>query len=119
MKIIVDTNFLIYSLRFKIDIVSELRGHSVFVLSRVIKELEWLSRKKSQDSMYAKLALSLIKRKSFKRLKSIEKTTDMSLVAYSKKGYAIATQDREIIKNVKRHGGKLIYLRQKKYVVFE
>ena len=101
MKIILDTNFLMTALRFKVDIFSELKGNELFVITNIISELEKLSKGNSKDVKYAKLSLEMVKRKGLKVLTSKEKNTDKSLVEYSKKGYAIATQDRplkEIIK---------------------
>ena len=118
MKIIPDTNFLISASKFKIDIFSELRGNDLFTLDTVIKELEKISLGKSKDSISAKVALELIKKKGLKVLKSKEKETDLSLLSYAKKGYVIATQDKTLRSKLKKTGKKIIFIRQKKYVVF-
>jgi rRNA-processing protein FCF1 len=118
MKIIFDTNFLMDSVKFKIDIFSELSGNELFTLDKVITELKEISKGKSRDALIARLSLDLTKRKGLKILKSKERTADSSLLIYGKEGYAIATQDKVLKDEIKRLGGKVIYIRQKKYVVF-
>ena len=119
MKIILDTNFLIDCIRFKIDIESELIGNEMFVLESIVFEIEKITKRGTKESSLAKIALDFIKRKGLKVLKSKEKNTDVSLLKYNKQGYAIATQDRILKNKLKKGGGKVIYIRQKKYVVFE
>jgi len=116
MKIILDTNFLVSSIKFKIDIFSELKGNELFVLDNVIKELEKICEGKGKDSISAKLALKLLKTKKIEILKDKKKHTDDSLIYYGKKGYIIATQDIKLKKKLKKKRVKFIYLRQKKYV---
>lgn len=105
--------------QFKVNIFLELKGNKLFTLDTVITELKRISKGKGKNSLAAKVALNLIKRKALKVLKSKEKITDVSLLKYSKKGYAIATQDKILKDKLKRGGGNVIYIRQKKYVVFE
>ncbi len=119
MRIILDTNFLIDCIRFKIDLESELRGNELFVLDSIIFEIEKITKRGTKESSLAKLALDYIKRKHLKILKPKEKNTDLSLLNYSKKGYAMATQDKVLKNKIKKAGGKLIFIRQKRYVVFE
>jgi rRNA-processing protein FCF1 len=119
MKIILDTNFLISSINFKVDVFSELRGNDIFTLDNVIEELKKISTGKGKDSISARIALKLIKRKGLKILKSKEKETDLSLLNYGKRGYVIATQDLNLKNKLKKIRAKFIYIRQKKYVMIE
>ena len=119
MKIILDTNFLIDCIRFKIDVKSELAGNELFVLDSIVFEIEKITKRRTKESSLAKLALDYIKRKDLKTFKSKEKNTDMSLLNYSKKGYVIATHDRVLKNKIKKIGKKVIFIRQKRYVVFE
>lgn len=105
MKIILDTNILIYIIKFKVNI-SQLKEHQLYTLEPVKKEL------KSLDSLEAKIALELTK--DLKVLKS-KGNVDNLLIKYGKKGYIIATQDKELRKRLKEENCKTIYLRQKKY----
>ena len=111
MKIMLDTSFLITALKYKIDIVSELRGHELYTNTNVIRELEGLSKGKGKNAIFARIALGQTKK--FKILAPKIKDTDKSLVNYSKNAYIIATQDRQL----KKHLKKSIYIRQKKYLV--
>jgi rRNA-processing protein FCF1 len=118
MKILLDTNFLIDIVRFKIDF-SELKGNELFVLDSVLEELEEISEKNSKDSVSARIALELVEGKGLKILKSKERQADLSLLEHSKKGYVIATQDVKLKRKLRKVGAKIAYIRQKKYVIFE
>jgi len=119
MKVILDTNFLIDCLRFKIDLKSELSGDELFVLDSVIFEIGKIAKRGTKESSLAKLALEFIARNNFKILETGKKDTDKSLIEYSKKGYAIATHDKALKNKLKKLGAKLLYIRQKKYLVVD
>jgi len=118
MKILLDTNFLVDVIRFKIDL-SELKGDELFLDEAVVKELKRISRRNDKDSVSAKLSLVMLQTKGLKILKSKEKEADLSLLEHAKAGYAVATQDLELKKKLKKIGAKIIYIRQRKYVVKE
>ena len=117
MKIILDTNALMAITQFKIDLFSQLRGHEIYTVNTVIRELEKLGKGTSKRAKAAQLAIGMIKRKHLKVLKSKEKSADKSLILYAKRGYIIATQDRILRKKIKDQGGQAIYIRQRKYVI--
>lgn len=119
MKIILDTNFLVDCIRFKIDIKSELAGNEVFLTDQIVSEIDKITKRGTKESGLAKLALDYIKREGLKILKSKENNTDLSLLNYSKKDYAIATHDKVLKNKIKKAGGRIIFIRQKRYVVFE
>ncbi len=119
MKIILDTNFVIDAIRFKIDIFSELEGNELFVLDSLENELKIVEKRGTNDSKLASLARRMIGAKDLKTLKSKEKQTDKSLEFYAQQGYAIATNDSLLRNLIKEKGGKVLYIRQKKYVVIE
>lgn len=119
MKVVLDTNFLIDSVRFKIDIMTELAGNELFVLDENIREIGKLAGTKSKEAPLAKLALAFIAGGKIGVLKSPDKVTDQSLVEYAKQGYAIATHDRILKDKVKAAGSKVVFIRQKKYVDME
>ena len=118
MKIILDTNFLIDCIRFKIDIKSELAGNDLFVLDSVIFEIGKIAKRGTKESSLAKLALEFIAKNNLKLLETGKKDVDESLLAYSK-NYTIATHDRVLKNKLKKLGAKLIYVRQKKYLVVD
>lgn len=91
-----------------------MRGNEFFVLSSVLTELKKISAGKSKRAEFAKIALQIAK--SFKTIKTAKsRSVDSLLLDYGKKGFVIATQDKELQKKLKTAGGRYIYLRQKKY----
>ena len=81
MKILLDTNFLVYCAKQKIDYINEInnlvRGkYELIIITPVIQELKNLMQtaKKYSDKEAAKLALQLIKLNKLKILK-VEKNT--------------------------------------------
>ncbi len=113
-KIIIDTNIWIYAAKYKIDLFSEFLGEEIFVTKSIINELENIMKKNSENKLYAKIALDLIKNKNVKILDE-EGYTDDLLIKLGKEGYKIATEDSELIERLKKEGIKGYFLRQKKY----
>jgi rRNA-processing protein FCF1 len=118
MRIIVlDTNFLIDVIRFKIDLDELdklfLTPFELFTLDSVIRELEKISNTKSQESKYAKVALELSKIKKIKILK-VRENPDKAILSLANKNIVVATNDIELRKKLKRLGIKTIYLKSKK-----
>jgi rRNA-processing protein FCF1 len=114
-KILLDTNFLIDNLKWKVGAFRSFRGRDVSTIEPVIHELEKLV----SSSIYAKLALAQIKTKGLKVLKTKQTSADPALLFLSKKGYIIATHDKLLKQKIKKSRGQVTYIRQKKYVVFE
>lgn len=108
--IILDTNFLVYCAKFKIDLFSEINRicnfpYKLAVLNKTIEELEKINPKE----------LKLIKKfiEKFTVLKSKENYVDKELIRLSKEGFIIATQDLELKKQLNT---PIIIIRQKKYL---
>jgi len=114
MKILLDTNFLMAVTQFKIDIFKELRGHELYTIQPVIKELNKHAKRKGIKGLSAKISLELIKKKNIKILRVLGNADNM-LVKYSIK-YAVATQDIALRKRLK---GTKMYIRQRKYIVIQ
>ncbi|MBI2543136.1 MAG: PIN domain-containing protein [Candidatus Aenigmarchaeota archaeon] len=119
MEIVLDTNFLIDLVKFKIDldaiyqIIPE--PHSLSTLNSVLSELSQISKQKTKSGGYAKLALKVIEQNNIKILK-FQGSADMLLVQLAKEGMTIATNDTKLRKEIKSLGKKTIYLKAKKYV---
>ena len=114
LKFLLDTNFLMIPVQFKVDVFDELKNFGkgeVYTLDLVIEELKKLKR--------AKLILELIKKKEVKVLKSNLKSVDTQLFDLAKKGYIVCTQDKKLRKKLRENGFKVVYLRQKKYLIME
>ncbi|HLC51456.1 MAG TPA: PIN domain-containing protein [archaeon] len=109
-KVVLDTNFLIYCVRYKINFFDEMEDHELYLVEPVLREVEKISKGKSKNAPFARVALRMIK--DMEILKSDLKADD-SLVFYSKKGYAVATQDKELQKRCK---DEVFFVRQKKFI---
>ena len=118
MRVLLDTNFLIDLIRFKIDLneMTDLIGaHQLIILSSVERELTKISQGKSNAASYAKLAQSLIKEHNMEILKSGERP-DNAMVKLAGGNAIAATNDTELRKRLKALGRKTIYLKSKKHL---
>jgi len=110
-KVIIDTNFLVECIRFKIDLFSEIDRlliyHELFILDRALEEL---SRIKIKERALLKKFLEkfkIIDTSSYSNLGVDDIITKLS------EDYVIATQDKELKRRLK---GQKIIIRQKKYL---
>lgn len=121
MKVILDANFLLIPGQFKVDIFRELEKFGkpeFYTTDAVIRELEKLSETKKKDSGAATLALNLIKEKSVIVLEAKDKNTDREIErSAAENNFIVCTQDTELIKKLKQERIRVIFLRQKKYLV--
>ena len=124
-RILVDTNFLLIPIRFKVDIftvsadaVNDLT--EFYVSSRVLEEIRFL-KEKSKPSFVKELRLAetfagqciLIEDPS-------DGEVDDSLVSLAlRKGMVLGTSDAELRRKASAAGVKVIYLRQKSYLVLD
>ena len=108
MKIILDTNFLIYCAKEKLDYIEAIRdllneNYELVVPEQVIKELEKLKGDKlkkvsGRDKAGADLALQLLKVNKIKNIKPVGKNVDEAIVNLAKKDNKniVCTLDREM-----------------------
>ncbi len=107
-KVILDTNFLLTAIKFKIDIFSQLQEYDVYILDKTLDELK---NKKNE-----KLAKELLKKYNVKIIKTMSnKNVDDLLLEFN--DYIIATQDKELKEKLKKAKISTISLRQKKYLI--
>lgn len=113
-KIILDTNFLIDLMKFRIELdeIEDLliEPYELLTISSVIEEL------KKIDSKNAKLALKLVELKNIGILKTKEKDADMAILNLADKNSVVATNDINLRKKLKALSIKTIYLRAKKHL---
>jgi|TARA_Y100000310_G_scaffold195762_1_gene195801 rRNA-processing protein FCF1 len=108
MKTILDTDFLINVIKNKINI-EEIRNPSI--IDKTIDELKKINNSNS------KMAIKLIKLKKFKTIKTKkDKIVDDLILENIKKGDLVATQDKNLKKELKGKQIKVITIRQKKYI---
>ena len=117
MKIIVDTNILLDSVKFGVDIFHDLAELGTPVTTDFcVEELKRLDRKE------ANLALRIIKHAKIKIINTSKllqqvKPVDEKIVEIAKlTNSAVATNDKELIKRLKMNKIKVFRLRQKKYL---
>ncbi len=118
MRVLLDTNFLIDAVKFKIDLreIDELVGkNELAVLSSVVRELVRISKGSSGVSRYARVVLNLMKEQKMKVLKS-EMIPDNAMLELSDENTLVATNDIELRKRLKAIGRKTIYLKSKKHL---
>tara|TARA_Y100000310_G_C20333953_1_gene646576 strand:+ start:273 stop:668 length:396 start_codon:yes stop_codon:yes gene_type:complete len=127
IKIILDTNFFVYSVKQKIDYLKQLNElipgkKTIIVLSSVEEELKNLIKKarKTEDRGAAELALKILKKQVKKREISVLNTKKhaddaiLYLVEENKKTI-VATADRELRKKIKGKT-RILAIRQKKHL---
>lgn len=124
-KILCDTNFLLIPLRFGVDVFAEtddvLNDISEFyVSSRVVDEIKLL-RQDAKPSFDKELLFAL---KMTEKCAVIEDDSDLvvddSLIELAKRhGMVIGTTDSELRKRARGEGVKVIYLRQRRYLVLD
>jgi len=108
MKIILDTNFLIYCAKEKLDYVEEIKNllnedYELVVPEQVIRELNLLKDDKlkkvsGKDKQATNLALQLLKFNKIKAIKPKGKTVDEAIINFSEedKKNIVCTLDREM-----------------------
>lgn len=126
-KIILDTNFLFIPGELGIDIFTEINRiitepYELCVMDSTIKEIEKLilTTGKQKQGLNAKLGLILIKQKNLKTINGSSKNyADSSILEYAAKNpekTIVATQDKDLKRNLKKIPIRTITLRQKKYL---
>jgi len=121
IKVILDTNFLIYCARQKVDYAEEIRDlvsgkYELVVPEQVVEELENLKEKarKGRDKSACDLALQLLKKQKIKKIKIQGEDTDEVIINLAKKNKNIVcTLDREMRKTLRR----VIMVNRKKKLV--
>lgn len=121
-KVILDTNFLLVPMQFKVDIFSEFDrichfNYKLFIFDESIGELKNIIKKQPQKhKKAAEFALKLIRLKNIEIIESDEKDVDSLILENLDKDTIVATQDIELKKEILKKGASVIILRQKKYL---
>ena len=114
MKIILDTDFILTSLKYKVDIISELNRilDEKYAINIIDKTLDELKGKKLE-----KLALTFLKTNNINLIKTNKlKTVDNHILDIINKNTAVATQDKDLKRELKNKDIRIITIRQKKYL---
>lgn len=130
LRIVLDTNFLMIPIQFKVDVFAEIKRllnepYELCIYQGTIDELTDLAKGNSKIAATAKLALTLIKQKNLKSLPNsytqegfyidkiiLENITDNDIVC---------TQDKELKRQLRQKSKKIriLTLKSKKHIVFE
>ncbi|MBI2547409.1 MAG: PIN domain-containing protein [Candidatus Aenigmarchaeota archaeon] len=118
MRILLDTNFLIDIVRFRInleDLADLIGSYELAAPSPVEKELLKISEAHSQASRYARAAINLLRVNNVKILQS-EGLADNAMLKLAGKDALVATNDIELRKRLMSLGHRVIYLKSKKHL---
>ena len=110
MKIIIDTNIILYAIRYKIDIFAELERicHFPYKICIIDKALE---------EVKDKAAIKLLNQKNVNIIKtSSSKNVDDLILEIADNNTIVLTQDKELKENLRKKKIALITIRQKKYL---
>ncbi len=120
IKVVMDTNFLMIPSQFRIDIQGEIQRildvkYEIFVPDRVLSELRSLEKHgKGRVKEAARLALKLAQ--GFKVIRIGAQDSDKAILSIVDRDTVVCTSDRELKKAVLSRGGKVIFLKQKRYL---
>jgi rRNA-processing protein FCF1 len=121
MKVLLDSNFLMVPGKFRVDIFREMEMFGKpepHTLNLVVKELEKIAGRKGNDSRHAHMGLFLLDSKGVKVIKARGRNTDREIERLAREqGFVVCTQDRELIKRLRKEKVGVISLRQGKYLV--
>ncbi len=117
--VVLDTNMLLVPYQFGVDIFEEigriLPGVKIFTIPQVIKELKKLESGSLHEKLGARLAKRLLEKVEILDVDP-SVPTDRILAELAKKGYIIATNDRELRRKIREAGGYSLYLREKSHL---
>jgi len=114
-RIILDTDFLLISLKHHVDIFSELSRicdfqFEIFILDRTLDELKGKKMEKlALEFVYSKLKIIKTPRKG---------QVDDLLLDIADANTVICTQDKDLKEKLKKRRIRIITIRQKKYLEF-
>ncbi|HLC78991.1 MAG TPA: hypothetical protein VJG83_01040 [archaeon] len=115
----IDTNTLLNIARFKVDVFAkakEMFGAVEFVIpSQVIAELEGLAKRGAKLKKEAAIAMEVIGKNRVKIVQIDAPNADAALLSLVPQAL-IATNDKELKESVRELNGKVLYLRQRKFL---
>lgn len=124
-KILCDTNFLLIPLRFGVDVFAEADEAlndltEFYVSSRVLDEINLL-RQNAKPGLEKELLFALKMTEQCTVIEdNSESFVDESLIDLAKRhGMVIGTTDAELRRNARSVGVRVLFLRQKSYLVLD
>lgn len=125
--VLLDTNFLMVSLRFGVDVEAELERiiEASFKLATTTAIVDELKRLKTQvkfgEEKEIDFALALANKIAIldEKLESGEEVDDQLIRLASRGGYVVATTDTELRRRLREGSIPVVYLRQRRYLAFD
>lgn len=120
-RIIIDTNFLLIPVQFKVDIFEEFKRimdckYTLHIIDKTLVELAKLQQK-AKTKPAASVAKLLIKKYKITEITTKDGAdVDTLIMMHSKKGDFVATQDIALRARLKRAGIRIITLRKKSFL---
>ncbi|MEM4240140.1 MAG: hypothetical protein QXK08_03035 [Candidatus Woesearchaeota archaeon] len=121
--IILDTNFLVDCLSWKVDFFREIErilpfNYRLAVVDKTLDELDTVIREGKQDAKTgARIAKQLIMKKRIGIIQTDKKCcTDALILKAAGKETIVATQDQELKRRLKAKGIPVIIIRQKRFL---
>ena len=121
-NIIIDTNFLLIPIEFKVDIFSEIErichfNYRLCIFEQSINELKnIIEKQRGINKRAAQFALKLIKLKNLEVIQCEQKDVDSLILENLDKNTLVATQDLILKKELLKKGASVIILRNKSYL---
>jgi len=120
LKVLLDTNFLLDMIRYKVDFSSfdNLEEKvDLFISSETLREIKSVANRKTKEGRLALMALKLIESQKIKVVQSLKKEVDEDLLELAKKeGFIVATNDKDLKEKLKKENVRIICLRNKKKI---
>jgi rRNA-processing protein FCF1 len=125
--VLLDTNFLMVSIRFGVDVEAELNRiiESSFKLATttaIVDELRWLkTRVKPGEEKEIDFALALAERIAVldEKLEPGEEVDDQLIRLTSRGGCVVATTDAELRRRLRERSIPVVYLRQRRHLAVD
>jgi len=120
VKILLDTNFILDILRYKVDFSAfqDLDEKAeLFMSSEILREIRSIANRKTKEGRLAMIALKLIENGQIKVVQSLKREVDEDLICLAKKeGFIVATNDKDLKEKLKKENVRVICLRNKKKI---
>lgn len=119
MKFLLDASFLVSAVRFKVDVTGELSRFGrpePCILDAVVEELKRIASGRGKDAACARTAMEFIGKHEVEVIPSEEPVADSSMLELSGKGFIVCTADRELLRKIRKSGGKAVSIRQGRYL---
>ena len=116
-NIILDTDFLINCIKFRIDFIEKIKDLCDFnvkfnIIDKTLEELENKPNEKLIKQILEKKKVNIIKTNK-------DKKVDDLIIDLVDENYIVATQDKELKKRLKEKKIQIIIIRQERYLVLK